>query len=122
MTGGERGLTGVGSEYDPTQMLLARMYVPDDFPHVIYRRADWPGWPPDPSFISFTRQGDTLIEMAAWEPYDVPILQAGQVGTVLIIPLWPKRWQHLKPGQTLNWRHAPLSAQVLQGIQKDGIV
>ena len=122
MTEGEHGLTGAGLEYDPAEILLARMYVPGDFPHVIYQRADWPGWLPDPSFISFTRRGETSAEMAAWEPFDVPVLQAGQVGTVLIIPLWPERWRYLKPGQTLNWLHLPLSAQVLQGLHKDGIV
>lgn len=110
--------SGTGLEYDPATMLLARMHVPDDLPYVVYRRADWPGWPPDPSFLSFWRHGEPYTGLAAWEPYGLPILQAGQVGIVLVVPLWPENWVHLKPGQTLNWQHAPLSAQVVQGIQK----
>ncbi|WP_345451038.1 hypothetical protein [Deinococcus aluminii] len=106
-------------EYDPAQMLLAKMYMPDDFPYVIYRRAGWPEWPPDPSFISFPRSGEFITAMAIWEPYDVEILQAGQVGTVLVVPLWPEFWRHLKAGQTLNRLNAPFSAQILEPLKKE---
>lgn len=101
----------------PARALLARRRLPDDLLGAVYRREDWPGWPPDASIITVTRRGEAIDTFAFWEPLAPPVLQPGQVGDILIYPFVPEDWAHLQPGQTVNWAHLPLSAQILEPLE-----
>lgn len=103
-------------KYDPRTSLLAKIHIPDAFPHIIYRRDDWPGFAPDPSVFTLTRSGVTFQAMALWEPYDSEILQGGQTGSILVTPLRPQLWQHLRVGAPLIWTHEAFSAQVTEPL------
>ena len=101
----------------PMRALLARIRLPDDFPGVVYRREDRPDWPPDPSIVTVIRQGEPIHTLVFWEPPAPSVLQAGQMGEILIHPIAPEYWSHVRPGQTVNWFHLPLSAQILEPLE-----